>query len=230
MYLSVYIARSGLCARRKAIAIIKAGFVKVNGKTEKNPARQVEETAEVIFRGRRVTPREHQYVVLNKPSGYFSSCSDECGRKTVVELIGSRERLFPMGRLDATTEGVILLTTDGALAQKLLHPKHDITKEYHVELDKPLHEKDFEIIRSGVDLPDGKIKPDEIRMLGKKGTNVSVKLSSGKNRIIRRMFGALGYHVHGLERVKFAGITNRGLARGAWRKLTRSEVKRLQGL
>lgn len=226
MYLIKYLSRCGVCSRRKAADAIKAGHVAVNGVVVTVPYHQVHNTDEVTYNGTVVTPESHVYILLNKPKDYITTCSDDRGRKTVLDLLGeaSDTRLFPVGRLDRMSTGVLLITNDGALAQKLAHPSQNVAKVYRVRLDKILLRKDFNKLRDGFTLEDGFIKVDRCSY---KGTDVVLEIHSGKNRIIRRMFEYLTYNVKLLDRISFAGLSKEGLKPGQWRYLTKSEVASL---
>jgi 23S rRNA pseudouridine2605 synthase len=228
MRLNKYVAHSGVCSRRQAAEYVKNGLVTVNGKVEKNPAYQVQAGDQVRFRDRPIRPEERKvYLLLNKPKDVISTVSDDRGRRTVIDLLGGRieERVFPVGRLDRNTTGLLLLTNDGDLAKKLTHPSHKVNKVYHVTLDKPLADADLQKIRNGVELEEGKAVVDGIdHVPGSGKKEVGMELHIGWNRIVRRLFEALGYEVQRLDRVYFAGLTKKDLPRGRWRKLTEQEV------
>jgi 23S rRNA pseudouridine2605 synthase len=225
--LNRYLAMAGICSRREADNYIKAGLVKVNGKVVDELGVKVKKTDVVTFHDKVITPEKKVYVLLNKPKGYITTLSDEKGRKTVMELVSklTDERVYPVGRLDRNTTGLLLLTNDGELARKLMHPSSRIEKIYHVELDKNLKSSDLDLIRrEGVELEDGHFKPDDIAYDGPNKRHVGIKIHSGRNRIVRRMFEALGYTVVKLDRVVFAGLTKKNLPRGFARMLTEKEV------
>ncbi len=231
--LNKFLAHAGLCSRRNATDLIKLGLIKVNGKTQKNPASQVTASDKVTYKGKLVRPEKKLYILLNKPKGFVSTVSDEKGRKTVLDLLGNKVkvRLYPVGRLDITTTGLMLLTNDGELAQKLAHPRYEVEKEYAVTLHKSLLEKDRKELLKGVRLPRSKetVKADAIsRAYGPQKNLVRVAIHSGKYRIIRRIFESLGYFVDRLDRIQFAGISKRGLPLGHWRFLTLKEQKKLK--
>lgn len=225
--LNRYLAMAGICSRREADNYIKAGLVKVNGKVVDELGVKVKKTDTVTFHDKTITPEKKVYILLNKPKGYITTREDEKGRKTVMELVSklTDERVYPVGRLDRNTTGLLLLTNDGELARKLMHPSSRIEKIYHVELDKNLKSSDLDLIRQeGVELEDGHFKPDDIAYDGPNKRHVGIKIHSGRNRIVRRMFEALGYTVVKLDRVVFAGLTKKNLPRGFARMLTEKEV------
>ncbi len=233
MWLSKYVAKSGLCSRRKAAELIKKGKIQVNGKTVTEPNYVVAEGDTVTYKGMRLFPVDNPvYILLNKPKNVITTVRDERGRKTVLDLLSKEDRqtkLFPVGRLDRNTTGVLLLTNDGTLAHKLTHPRFEVQKVYHVKLDKPLSEADKQKIEQGVQLDDG---PVEVHKIGYPDPNdkswVGISLHSGRNRVIRRLFEALGYRVKELDRVAFADLTTAGLARGSYRKLSPREIHYLK--
>ena len=185
---------------------------------------------EVKFNGERLKGEEKVYLVMNKPRGYVTTASDPHAEKTVMELLkGCPFRVFPVGRLDKSTTGVLMFTNDGELAEKLTHPSYDKKKIYQVSLDKPLKEEDYEKILAGVDLTDGKMAADELEFIDADDhRKLGIEIHSGKNRIVRRLFEALGYEVKALDRVYFAGLTKKGLKKGEWRKLSDGEVNILK--
>ena len=230
--LNKFIANAGICSRREADDLIKSGCVTVNGKVISELGYTVKATDEVNYSGARIKSEKHVYLLLNKPKDYITTASDERGRKTVMELVegACKERIYPVGRLDRNTTGLLLLTNDGELTKKLTHPKHEIEKLYHVELDKNLKQDDFLKIREGIELEDGFIKPDEVAYTGETKREVGIKIHSGRNRIVRRTFEHLGYDVLRLDRVMFAGLTKKNLPRAKWRFLTDKEVSFLKML
>lgn len=230
MPLNKYVAHCGVCGRREAAELIKKGEILVNNKAETNPAYKVQSTDTVKYKGKTLfTQTNLVYILLNKPKDYITSLNDDKGRKTVIELVkhATHERIFPVGRLDRNTTGVLLLTNDGELAQKLTHPSYQIKKIYEVELDKDITKKDLEQLAKGVTLEDGFIKPDAIGFAEDKQT-IGVEIHSGKNRIVRRMFEHLGYKVIKLDRVLFANLTKKNVNRGKWRMLNEKEVRILK--
>jgi len=231
--LSKYIAQAGFCSRRNATELIKQGIVTVNKVSVTEPGHKLQPGDVVRVNEDIIQETRKIYVLLNKPKDYITTMADEHGRKAISDLIAdiTKERLFPVGRLDRNTTGLILLTNDGLLAQTLTHPRYEILKVYIVTLDKPVAAKDLAKIRQGLTLEDGPIAVDEIyHTPGEKKTKVTVVLHSGRNRIVRRIFEHVGYDVRALDRIEFAGITKQGLARGQWRYLTDQEVHELQRL
>jgi len=233
MRLNKYLAHAGIASRREADELIKNGMVTVNGEVITEMGYKVNENDEVRFGGEIVRPEKKVYVLLNKPKNYITTTKDERNRKTVMELVkdASKFRIYPVGRLDRKTTGVLLLTNDGELAEKLLHPKNKVEKIYHVVLDRNLKSSDMEKIRNGLKLEDGMIYVDDISYIqGAPKSEVGIKIHSGRNRIVRRIFEHLGYDVKKLDRVMFAGLTKKGLERGKWRHLTKKEVDFLKML
>ncbi len=236
MQLNKFLAHAGVCSRRKAVELIKGRLVKVNGKIVTDPAFSVSDTDKVSVRGKQVVVEKKLYILLNKPRGYITTTSDEKGRETVLDLIGSshKQRLYPVGRLDRNTTGLLLITNDGEVAQRLTHPKHEIKKVYHVTLDKPFLEKNRSEIIRGVRLRDGKVVVDRIsHALGPKKNQLRITIHSGRNRIVRRLFDLLGYNVKRLDRVQYGSFVKKGLPVGVWRKLSKKEIgslKKIVGL
>jgi 23S rRNA pseudouridine2605 synthase len=232
--LNKYIAHSGICSRRDAAELVKQGKVTVNGKPVAEPGTKVSATDTVKVNGKKISiSRNFVYILLNKPKDFITTTDDPQGRKTVLDLISraTSERVYPVGRLDRNTSGVLLLTNDGDLAQKLAHPKHEIKKVYHVSLDKPLANADFDKINAGVQLEDGLASVDELAYTDAKDkTQVGIEIHSGKNRIVRRIFEHLGYDVRGLDRVMYAGLTKKNVQRGKWRLLSEKEIRILKYL
>ena len=225
--LNRYIANAGICSRREADEFISAGLVTVNGEIISEVGTKVLPTDDVRYNGERLKAEKNVYVLLNKPKDYITTSEDPDGRKTVMELIAKacKERVYPVGRLDRNTTGVLLFTNDGDLAKKLTHPSSNIKKVYHVELDKSLKKNDMQMMLDGMDLEDGRSAVDDISYdAGGDKKQVGVELHSGKNRIVRRMFEQLGYEVRKLDRVVFAGLTKKDLPRGRWRLLAETEV------
>ncbi len=228
--LNRYIAMSGVCSRRDADDLIVAGRVKVNGEVVQVVGQKVKRSDSVEVDGNLIIPERKVYLVLNKPKDYVTTVEDPLERKTVMSLLegACKERVYPVGRLDRQTTGVLLFTNDGDLAKKLTHPKYDHKKIYHVFLDKPLEEADFNAIAEGIELEDGFIKADEISYTSPDRTEVGIEIHSGKNRIVRRIFEHFGYRILKLDRVYFAGITKKNIPRGKWRFLTSREVNMLK--
>jgi 23S rRNA pseudouridine2605 synthase len=231
--LNKYIANSGICSRREADELITQGLVEVNGKVVNEMGYQVEKTDKVVFDGQNITPEKPVYVLLNKPKGYISTTKDDKARKTVMDLVANASpyRVFPVGRLDRSTTGVILLTNDGHMTKKLTHPSFDAKKIYHVTLDKKLTNEDMKLIVEGIRLDEGVALVDQISYIeGKPKNEVGIEIHIGWNRVIRRIFQRLGYEVEALDRVMFAGLTKKNIKRGHWRILTDLEVNNLKML
>lgn len=228
MRLNKYIAASGLCARRAAGDMVKEGKIKVNGETVLEPGIMVEKTDVVEHLGKILKPTESfVYILLNKPKNYLTTTADERGRHSVLELIpeSEKKRLFPVGRLDRNTTGLLLITNDGDLAQKLTHPSNNVKKSYNVELNRPVQEKDMVKIAEGITLEDGLTEVDGLAWPDpSKKHKVLLEIHSGKNRIIRRIFEHLGYEVIYLDRVEYAGLSKKALPRGRYRHLTDREI------
>jgi 23S rRNA pseudouridine2605 synthase len=231
--LNKYIANSGICSRREADDLITQGLVEVNGKVVTEMGYQVQKTDRVVFDGQSITPEKPVYVLLNKPKGYISTTKDDKARKTVMDLVANASpyRLFPVGRLDRSTTGVILLTNDGHLTKKLTHPSFDAKKIYHVTLDKKLTGEDLRLIKEGIRLEEGVAVVDQISYIeGKPKNELGIEIHIGWNRVIRRIFQRLGYEVEALDRVMFAGMTKKNIKRGHWRILSDLEVNTLKML
>ncbi|MES2429607.1 MAG: pseudouridine synthase [Bacteroidota bacterium] len=234
MPLNKYLAHCGVCSRRDAVIIIKEGKVKVNNTIILEPAFKVTDKDEVNFNGKKLfVTKNLVYILLNKPKDYITTTDDPQGRKTVLQLTknATAERIYPVGRLDRNTSGVLLLTNDGDLTQKLSHPSYNITKVYEAKLDKVLTKADFDKILSGVTLEDGEIKADSLGYVDTKDKSViGIEIHSGRNRIVRRIFEHLGYDVKGLDRVMYATLTKKNVERGKWRFLSEKEVRLLKYL
>ena len=229
--LNKFIANSGVCSRREADNLILAGVVTVNGKIVTELGTKVNiYNDEVKFNGERLKGEEKVYIVMNKPKGFVTTASDPHADKTVMDLMkGCNARVFPVGRLDKNTTGVLMFTNDGEIAEKLTHPSYDKKKIYQVTLDKDLKQEDYDRITSGIELSDGLISADELEYIDDADhRKLGIEIHSGKNRIVRRIFESLGYNVKALDRVYFAGLTKKGLKRGAWRYLTTGEVNVLK--
>ncbi|MCX6270666.1 MAG: pseudouridine synthase, partial [Bacteroidetes bacterium] len=232
--LNKYIANAGMCSRREADDLIVSGAVKVNGEIVNILGTRISPDDKVQVGDQTLTRETLRYVLVNKPKGYITTMDDPEGRKTIMFLVreACRERIYPVGRLDRETTGVLLLTNDGEMTKKLTHPSHGIRKVYHVVLDKPLAYEDLKEIENGIELEDGFIKVDAIAFTGdgKDKRQLGLELHSGKNRIVRRIFEQLGYTITRLDRVVFAGLTKKDLPRGRWRILTSDEVNFLKML
>ncbi len=229
--LNKFIANSGACSRREADNFILAGVVTVNGEVVTELGTKVNvNTDDVRFNGERLKGEAKVYIVMNKPKGYVTTASDPHADRTVMDLLkGCDSRVFPVGRLDKNTTGVLMFTNDGEIAEKLTHPSYDKKKIYQVSLDSKLRQEDYEKILSGIDLPDGRIAADELEYIEEDDhRKLGIEIHSGKNRIVRRIFESLGYEVKALDRVYFAGLTKRGLKRGEWRFLTEGETNLLK--
>lgn len=229
--LNKFLANAGVCSRREADEFIQAGLVTVNGEVVTELGTKILRTDEVKFHDAPVSLEKKVYVLLNKPKDYVTTSDDPQQRKTVMDLVKDvcPERIYPVGRLDRNTTGVLLLTNDGDLASKLTHPKFLKKKVYHVHLDKNLTAHDMDQIREGITLEDGEIKADAVEYADNRDkAQVGIEIHSGKNRIVRRIFESLGYRVTKLDRVQFAGLTKKNLRRGDWRFLTEKEVDMLR--
>ena len=229
--LNKFIANSGVCSRREADNFILAGVVTVNGEVVTELGTKVNiNTDDIRFNGERLKGEEKVYIVMNKPKGYVTTASDPHADKTVMDLLkGCPSRVFPVGRLDKNTTGVLMFTNDGEIAEKLTHPSYDKKKIYQVSLDGKLKKEDYDKILSGIELPDGMIAADELEYIEEDDhRKLGIEIHSGKNRIVRRIFESLGYEVKALDRVYFAGLTKRGLKRGEWRYLTEGETNLLK--
>ena len=229
--LNRFLALAGVGSRRKNDELILSGVVKVNGKIVTELGVKVDPFSDrVTVQGQIVAlQRKVHYLLLNKPKDCITTVSDERGRVTVMDYVKMRDRIYPVGRLDRNTTGVLLLTNDGELANALIHPKGEIERVYRVRLERGIADEDFSRLKRGVRLEDGVAKPHEAGVIpGTKRTEIFIALTEGRNREVRRVVEALGYEVEALERVSFAGLTTQGLARGRWRALTRSEVRHLK--
>uniref|UniRef100_UPI003FEDFB72 pseudouridine synthase n=1 Tax=Prevotella sp. TaxID=59823 RepID=UPI003FEDFB72 len=229
--LNKFLANAGICSRREADEFIQAGVVTVNGEVVTELGTKILRTDEVKFHDAPVSLEKKVYVLLNKPKDYVTTSDDPQQRKTVMDLVKDvcPERIYPVGRLDRNTTGVLLLTNDGDLASKLTHPKFLKKKVYHVHLDRNVTAHDLQQIRDGITLEDGEIKADAVEYADDNDkAQVGIEIHSGKNRIVRRIFESLGYRVTKLDRVQFAGLTKKNLRRGDWRFLTEKEVDMLR--
>ncbi len=229
--LNKYIANSGLCSRREADEFIKQGLVTVNGKVVSELGTKVSEKDVIKYKGKLLMKERKVYVLLNKPKDYITTTDDPYAKKIVFDLLkyACKERIYPVGRLDRVTTGVLLLTNDGDLTKKLTHPKFNKKKIYHISLDKNLKKPDMVKITGGIDLEDGFISADAIAYVDPNDRKqVGLEIHSGRNRIIRRIFEHLGYRIVKLDRVYFAGLTKKGLQRGKWRYLTEKEIVMLK--
>ena len=228
--LNRYISMSGVCSRRDADALIIEGRVKVNDVVIQTVGVKVKRNDKIEVDGEIIVPEKKIYIVLNKPKDYVTTMEDPLERKTVMSLIkdACKERVYPIGRLDRQTTGILLFTNDGDLSKKLTHPKYEHKKIYHVFLNRPLEPQDMENIAKGIELEDGPVKADEISYVSTDQMQVGIEIHSGRNRIGRRIFEHLGYQIEKLDRVYFAGITKKNLPRGRWRFLTQEEIRILK--
>jgi len=230
MPLNKFIAHCGMSSRRDAAELVKLGNVKVNNETIIEPGHKVSAKDEIKVNGKKITLAKNLiYILLNKPKDYITTTDDPQNRKTVLSLIRIKERVYPVGRLDRNTSGVLLLTNDGDLSQKLTHPSFEVKKVYHVSLDRPLDKKDFDKVLKGVDLEDGLARVDVLAYADSKDKKqLGIEIHSGRNRIVRRIFEHLGYDVKSLDRVMFAGLTKKNVERGKWRFLSEKEIRGLK--
>lgn len=232
MPLNKYMAHCGVCSRREAVDLIVGEKVKVNGKIVTEPGYKVEPKDEVVYNGKKLfVTKNLVYILLNKPKDYITTTDDPQGRKTVLQLIkqATTERVYPIGRLDRNTSGVLLLTNDGDLTQKLSHPSYEVKKIYEVKLDKPLTKAHFDKIVDGLTLEDGIINIDSLAYADAKDKSIiGIELHSGRNRIVRRIFEHLGYDVKGLDRVMYANLTKKNVERSKWRYLSEKEIRLLK--
>ncbi|MGA1380580.1 MAG: pseudouridine synthase, partial [Schleiferiaceae bacterium] len=227
MRLNRYLAHAGISSRREADELISQGLVTVNGQVVTEMGYKVQPGDDVRYAGERLKSERKVYVLLNKPKGFITTVDDERARKTVMDLVANacRERIYPVGRLDRATTGVLLLTNDGAMAKKLTHPSHGARKIYHVTLDKPFSPADADRLKRGIKLDDGPVQVDQVEIPDPENLyEVGVEIHVGRNRIVRRMFGALGYEVVKLDRTVFAGLTKKNLSRGQYRLLNEKEI------
>ncbi|MBY5957832.1 rRNA pseudouridine synthase [Membranicola marinus] len=232
MRLNKYIAYAGISSRRNAEKLVKQGKVTVNGEVVSIPFIEINEEDEVRYKGKVIEPtQEFIYLLLNKPKNCISTVSDDKDRRTVLDLVkeSKQHRLYPVGRLDRNTTGLIILTNDGHLAQKLSHPSYEITKVYQATLDQPISENDLKKFQQGADLEDGYLKPDAVNFAtGGGNQDVLIEIHSGKNRVVRRYFEYFGFKVIKLDRVYYAGLTKKFIGRGRYRPLTREEIRNLK--
>jgi len=232
--LNRYLSNAGICSRRDADDLIKAGLVEVNGEVVTEMGFKVKPEDKVKYAGETISAEKKVYVLLNKPKDFITTKSDPQNRRTVMHLLKGtgKERIYPVGRLDRMTTGLLLFTNDGQLAKKLTHPRHGVKKLYHVYLDKAVNGAHLKEISEGVKLEDGVMKADDISFVGNGNDKkqVGIEIHSGKNRIVRRLFESFGYKVIKLDRVSFAGLTKKDLPRGKWRFLTQQEVSMLKML
>jgi 23S rRNA pseudouridine2605 synthase len=230
--LNKYIANAGVCSRREADDLISAGAIKVNGEIVTELGTKVKVTDKVQYGDQSLSIEKMQYILLNKPKGFITTVEDPYARRTVMSLLSGscKERIYPVGRLDRNTTGLLLFTNDGEMAKKLTHPRYGVKKLYHVTLDRPLVKRDLQQIMEGVELDDGPIIVDSIDYVKDAGDRreVGIELHSGRNRIVRRIFESLDYKVVKLDRTMFAGLTKKNIPRGRWRKLEEKEINMLK--
>lgn len=228
--LNKYIAQSGVCSRRDADKLIADGQITVNGNKVTEMGYKIMPGDDVRLKGKRLRPEKNVYILLNKPKDYITTTDDPHARKTVMELIknATDQRIYPVGRLDRNTTGLLLFTNDGELAEKLTHPSNQVSKIYSAELDKPITKEDLGKLSDGVELEEGIAKVDDAALLAQDPKQVGLEIHIGWNRVVRRIFEALGYEVKKLDRVMFAGLDKRDLPRGKWRHLTEKEVIQLK--
>ncbi len=226
--LNKFLANAGICSRREADVLIKTGIVEVNGKIITEMGFKVKPGDEVKYDGTLIQSEKKQYVLLNKPRNFITTMDDPQGRKTVLDLVRNacKERIYPVGRLDRNTTGVLLFTNDGDMAKRLTHPRYEVKKIYHVELERSIGREQIEVMKTGVELEDGSYVKVDAAEIVKDSNNreVGLELHSGKNRVVRRIFESLGYELKKLDRVQFAGLTKKDVSRGNWRHLTKQEV------
>lgn len=229
--LNRFIASAGVCSRREADELILKGLISVNGKTVKELGFKIKRNDEVKYKNKRLIPEKKVYILMNKPKDYVTTTSDPHAEKTVMDIIGDKTgvRLYPVGRLDKNTTGVLLLTNDGELAKKLTHPGYRRKKVYHVFLDRDVTRKDLEALVNGIDIGGETVAADSAAYAaGEDKSQVGLEIHSGQNHVVRRMFESLGYQVRKLDRVYFAGLTKKNLPRGRWRYLTDKEISMLK--
>lgn len=228
--LNKYIANAGVCSRREADKLISGRKIKVNGEIITEMGYKVQPGDQVMYRDKVISAEKHVYLLLNKPKDCVTTLDDPQGRRTVMDIIGNAcpERIYPVGRLDRMTTGLLLFTNDGDLAKQLTHPSHQKRKIYHVELDREVEQKHIDQISKGITLEDGKIKADDIAFLDDSHLTVGIEIHSGKNRIVRRIFEHFDYKVEKLDRVYFAGLTKKNLPRGKYKFLSPKEISMLK--
>jgi 23S rRNA pseudouridine2605 synthase len=230
--LNKYIANAGVCSRREADSLISLGEIRVNGKVVTELGTKVKSSDRVTYNGKPLNPERPVYVLLNKPKNFITTTDDPNERNTVMKLVAKacKERIYPVGRLDRNTTGLLLLTNDGELADTLAHPSNRVKKLYQVDIDQPITNEDFFRIQEGVVLEDGPAKVDELGLVNETRKSLGLQIHIGRNRIVRRIFEHLGYKVVRLDRVMYAGLTKKDLPRGKWRHLSPQEVIKLKYL
>ncbi|MDH5398257.1 MAG: rRNA pseudouridine synthase [Cyclobacteriaceae bacterium] len=228
--LNKYISNSGICSRRDADKLIANGEVTVNNKVITELGYKISPKDDVSWKGKPIRREKLRYILLNKPKDFITTMDDERDRRTVMQLVANAcsERIYPVGRLDRTTTGLLLFTNDGDLTKKLTHPSGGVKKVYKAELNKPLTKNDFQSVLNGTQLEDGLAMVDELNIISADKKSLGIRIHMGKNRIIHRIFEHYGYYVDKLDRVMFAGLDKKDLPRGKWRHLTETEVRRLK--
>ena len=230
--LNKYVAHSGVCSRRKAAELVKQGKITVNGEIIIQPAHEVSVNDKVTYQGKELKPTiNFTYLLLNKPKNVLTTMSDDRGRKTVWDMVQDKvtDRVYPVGRLDRNTTGLLLITNDGDLARKLSHPSSNVIKSYIITLEQPVSQKHIDDIRVGITLEDGPVPVDRVQYVEHKDKHrVSIDVHIGRNRIVRRIFESFGYTVKSLDRIYYAGLTKKGLPRGRSRTLTQEEIRILR--
>ena len=230
--LNKYIANSGICSRREADSLIQKGDIKVNGKVVLELGTKIKSADRVQYRGKVLKREKFIYILLNKPKDFITTTDDPQNRKTVIDLVKNHisERVFPVGRLDRNTTGLLVLTNDGELSEILAHPSYNIKKVYEAHLDKPIQQDDLDALELGLELDDGPVKIDAFEVISPDARAIGLEIHSGRNRIVRRIFEKLGYNVVRLDRVMYSFLTKKDLPRGKWRFLKEFEVVRLKQL
>ena len=229
--LNKFMSNAGICSRREADVLIQTGVVTVNGKVITELGYKIQATDLIQYDGGTVSVSSKRYVLLNKPKGYITAIDDPRGRKTVMTLVSKacKEQIFPLGKMERDTTGLLLFTNDGDIAKKLMHPRYQAAKLYHVELNKPVSKEDLEKLLKGLDLEDGKTKVEKaVYVEGGTSKEVGIEIRSGKQQIVRRLFEAMGFQITKLDRVQYAGLTKKDLPRGYYRHLTEQEVSFLK--
>lgn len=230
--LNKYIANSGICSRREADSLIQNGDIKVNGKIVTELGIKIRPADKVQYKGKTLRREKFIYILLNKPKDFITTTDDPQNRKTVIDLVRNHipERVFPVGRLDRNTTGLLILTNDGELSEILAHPSYNIKKVYEAQLDKPIQQEHIDALDQGLELDDGPVKIDAFEVISSDATSIGLEIHSGRNRIVRRIFEKLGYKVVRLDRVMYSFLTKKDLPRGKWRFLKEFEVVRLKQL
>lgn len=230
--LNKYIANSGICSRREADSLIQKGYIKVNGKVVLELGTKIKPADKVLYKGKVLKREKFIYILLNKPKDFITTTDDPQNRKTVIDLVKNHisERVFPVGRLDRNTTGLLVLTNDGELSEILAHPSYNIKKVYEAHLDKPVQQDDLDALERGLELDDGPVKIDTFEVISPDARAIGLEIHSGRNRIVRRIFEKLGYDVVRLDRVMYSFLTKKDLPRGKWRFLKEFEVVRLKQL